>query len=116
MLKQKTVYFREEDLELWEKIPNKAQWLHDALNPGGTYDLTPKTVAVVSPSTKKALLKLKDPGLDKRLAGKTPYLIVESKPIVEKIAEVFDVSLCKHGASPEYCKYAKVVNGKKVCK
>lgn len=33
MLKQKTVYFREEDLELWDKIENKAQFLHLALNP-----------------------------------------------------------------------------------
>lgn len=32
MLKQKTVYFREEDLPLWEKIPNKAEWLHEHLN------------------------------------------------------------------------------------
>lgn len=31
MLRQKTVYFREEDLPLWEKIGNKAQFLHDAL-------------------------------------------------------------------------------------
>lgn len=32
MLKQKTVYFREEDLPLWEKIPNKAEWLHQKLS------------------------------------------------------------------------------------
>lgn len=32
MLKQKTVYFREEDLPLWEDIENKAQFLHDALS------------------------------------------------------------------------------------
>lgn len=31
MLKQKTVYFREEDLPLWAAIPNKAEWLHNAL-------------------------------------------------------------------------------------
>ncbi len=31
MLKQKTVYFREEDLPLWEAIENKAQFLHGAL-------------------------------------------------------------------------------------
>jgi hypothetical protein len=34
MLKQKTVYFREEDLPLWENVSNKAQWLHDALTTG----------------------------------------------------------------------------------
>lgn len=33
MLKQKTVYFREEDLPLWEKISNKAEFLHRVLNP-----------------------------------------------------------------------------------
>lgn len=31
MLKQKTVYFREEDLPLWNNVSNKAQWLHDGL-------------------------------------------------------------------------------------
>lgn len=31
MLKQKTVYFREEDLEAWEQIENKAEWLHENL-------------------------------------------------------------------------------------
>lgn len=31
-LKQKTVYFREEDLDKWEAIPNKAEWLHEMLN------------------------------------------------------------------------------------
>ncbi len=31
MLKQKTVYFREEDLELWEAVENKAEFLHNAL-------------------------------------------------------------------------------------
>lgn len=32
MLKQKTVYFREEDLPLWGAIENKAEWLHICLN------------------------------------------------------------------------------------
>lgn len=31
-LKQKTVYFREEDLPKWEAVPNKAEWLHEHLN------------------------------------------------------------------------------------
>lgn len=38
-LKQKTVYFREEDLPKWEAIGNKAEWLHDHLNP--TFTATP---------------------------------------------------------------------------
>lgn len=33
-LKQKTVYFREEDLPKWEAISNKAEWLHEHLNQG----------------------------------------------------------------------------------
>lgn len=33
-LKQRTVYFREEDLPLWEALPNKAEWLHEHLNQG----------------------------------------------------------------------------------
>lgn len=33
---QKTVYIREEDLEAWENVPNKAAFLHDALNIGMT--------------------------------------------------------------------------------
>src|SRR5437868_6830203 len=36
MLKQKTVYFREEDLPLWKNVSNKAQFLHDALTTGMT--------------------------------------------------------------------------------
>lgn len=31
-LKQKTVYFREEDLDKWALIKNKAEWLHVMLN------------------------------------------------------------------------------------
>jgi hypothetical protein len=31
LLKQKTVYFREEDLPLWEQVSNKAEWLHQHL-------------------------------------------------------------------------------------
>ena len=33
MLKQKTVYFREEDLPLWAAVEKKAEWLHEKLNP-----------------------------------------------------------------------------------
>lgn len=31
VLIQKTVYFREEDVELWEAVKNKAEFLHNAL-------------------------------------------------------------------------------------
>lgn len=31
-LKQKTVYFREEDLPKWDAIKNKAEWLHQRLH------------------------------------------------------------------------------------
>ena len=30
-LVQRTVYFRPEDIELWNAIDNKAQWLHERL-------------------------------------------------------------------------------------
>lgn len=30
---QKTVYFREEDVAAWEAIDNKAEWLHQHLQP-----------------------------------------------------------------------------------
>lgn len=44
MLKQKTVYFREEDLPLWEAIENKAEWLHAKLTglPEGTRVASPE--------------------------------------------------------------------------
>jgi hypothetical protein len=29
---------------------------------------------------------------------------------------VGEVKLCKHGSFPELCKFAKVINGKKICK
>lgn len=54
MLKQKTVYFREEDIPLWENVLNKAQFLHDALTTGITTipakDTSPIRVDAISRS------------------------------------------------------------------
>jgi hypothetical protein len=48
MLKQKTVYFREEDLPLWEAIENKAQWLHDGLTTG-IVTIPPRNTYIYAP-------------------------------------------------------------------
>lgn len=44
-LVQRTVYFRPEDIELWNAIDNKAQWLHEKLNKN-------KTNYIAKPDTK----------------------------------------------------------------
>ena len=38
------------------------------------------------------------------------------KDAFDALKQAFGVTLCKHGASPELCKHAKIVNGKKACK
>lgn len=40
MLIQKTVYIREEDIELWNKLSNKAAWIHDCLSNLETRELS----------------------------------------------------------------------------
>jgi len=49
MLIQKTVYIREEDIELWNKVSNKAEWIHDHLNMYNTE--TPKQRYVTQQET-----------------------------------------------------------------
>ena len=50
MLKQRTVYFREEDIEAWKAIKNKAEWLHTRLHPGGAVIRIPFTAKAKKPS------------------------------------------------------------------
>lgn len=79
MLIQKTVYFREEDIEAWENVQNKAQWLHDALTTG----------IVTIPA--KSLDKTKDSPSDKK-----PVTITEVGADNKRSSE-FEVRLCKNG-------------------
>lgn len=60
MLKQKTVYFREEDLESWAAVENKAQWLHDHLSvekPVTVFKTTPIPVSAEVVSEDVTLVK-----------------------------------------------------------
>ena len=53
-LVQRTVYFRPEDIELWNAIDNKAQWLHEQLNKNNTSYITkfdPIDVDKIKPKT-----------------------------------------------------------------
>lgn len=93
------IWIRKDDFEKWTAIEDKPRWIHDALR--GTGKEYPKAVR-----ERKEIERILKPAFE----------ALKPKPIVEEIATVFDVKLCKHGASPEFCKYAKVHNGKKVCK
>lgn len=50
-LVQRTVYFRPEDIELWNAIDNKAQWLHERLqaNVYGTPTILKESLTAKTP-------------------------------------------------------------------
>lgn len=43
---QTTIYIREEDIELWQALQNKSQWIHDMLN-GNETDLERRIRTIV---------------------------------------------------------------------
>lgn len=110
MLKQKTVYFREEDLEAWEKVHNKAEFLHNALNVRDAYvALTPKEKSAV----KKHISNPVDfvDILDPQKRGIDPKEVILPTPSFERLAN----GLCKIHGTPlddrgrcmqKGCKYA----------
>lgn len=81
------VYVRTEDLDKWNAIEKKSQWLSVCLN-----TVNPKGTAEFKMSLK--------PGLVMDRATKIVYPVDVLKA-------------CKHGADPKFCKHTK--NGK-VCK
>lgn len=121
MLKQKTVYFREEDLPLWEAIKNKAEWLHNALNPS-------KHLAQVEGYPADSVQEIevskpiKTPTHDLKYAeSETLINRVEGRnkvrnEVIKLSQDIPSFKPCKHGADPTTCKYAKVKNGVKKCR
>lgn len=67
MLVQKTVYFRKEDVELWENVSNKAQFLHDALT-----GIPPKNVIRTPRDAQKAVGPIKGKPTKKLCAHGNP--------------------------------------------
>ena|SRR3990167_3409877 len=85
-LVQKTVYIREEDLEAWSNVSNKALWIHEGLMTG---------LVVIPPKTK------------------TPDTPVEPSDTFIgsgiNLGPNFGIvpEPCKHGFDRRYCKHAK---------
>jgi hypothetical protein len=85
---QVTTYIRKDDMDKWQAIEKKSEFIHNALNK------KPEPVGVYGQ------------GLPEKVE---PLIINNSKDVLKTTGS----GLCKHGADPKYCKFAK--NGK-VCK
>lgn len=89
-----SVFIRKDDLDKWKKLENKSAWLHERLNNTVYKDKdyiikeNPKIIVEHNPEGDVAVGKLPEGG----------WGIKRTKP---------GYSLCKHGAAPELCKYAK---------
>lgn len=99
MLIKKTVYIREEDLELWKNCPNKSLMVHNALNIN----------FIDSPTTAEQIQDIVE-AQERPVKTSTkfaPHNIVTNMATGEKFLS------CKHGYNPKFCKHAK---GGKPCK
>jgi hypothetical protein len=104
---QKTVYIRQEDLAAWNSLPNKALFIHSALE-----DYNGKTE--IDPTMVKNYLT--DAGFD--VVGDVKVEPIKGpKEVIQKLKEVVYepnyAKFCKHGFDPKMCKFAK---GGKPCK
>lgn len=77
-----TQYIRDEDLDKWNSINNKSEWISKHL-------------------------KESSPAYKEPMVFKKPQ---------EVLGTLKPDKACKHGFPPEFCKFSKLVNGKKVCK
>lgn len=112
MLLKKTVYLREEDLELWESCPNKSLLVHNALR----LDWAKETLQTIPPIVIKSVKVAYTPKkkLDNMvLAGEAFETIPaadyhRSDPVPTPVHfQKFDEGYCKHGLNLKVskCKY-----------
>lgn len=81
------IWIRTTDDNKWKAIDNRSEWLHKKLSEN-----------------------------DKRIV-KIEGQLGTYEPVKKRIAEIKpDWKPCKHGSDPKMCKYAKFINGKKICK
>lgn len=80
-----TVYIRNDDLEKWKLIENKAELISQAINR-----------SIIQPVIKKS-------GEIKTRQTIVPSSVI---PLLEKVTGS-DWKPCKHGADPKFCKFAK---------
>ena len=92
-LHKKTVYIREEDLELWAACPNKSLMVHNALSPYGTLKEAGEPVELEVTGL---------PDLTKKPRGsyKLPEGLVKKDTTFERPP----VEWCKHGMVKGFCK------------
>lgn len=96
-----STYVRTEDLSKYLEIAKeKGAWtefIHNALNV--------EVISSISPSVSAVSYAYVKPVKTEQVA---------ELPAIKRILE--KNKLCKHGMDPRFCKHAKFVNGKKVCK
>ena len=83
---QKTIYLRDGDEEGWNELENKAEFIHNALNPG-RFIKVPKMTAEALAYAKRG---------DEAAAG-----------VVGINFEKDTIKPCTHGYPPKTCKHAK---------
>jgi len=86
----RTVYIRKLDLEKWDGVANKSEFIHNALNNVGDFE--------------KYVLDAVEKNLGGDLKGLAPIV----KPLKTPLADALQViKSCPHGADPKFCKHAK---------
>lgn len=87
-----TIHIRTSDEHIWKAITNKSEFIHKALN----RLIENEVVEVIAPAPIKESLKA---GFE---AIETPD---EDITAVQEVKPSF--KLCKHGADPKFCRFAK---------
>jgi hypothetical protein len=92
-----SVYIRKQDEDKWRKLPKKTEAVSRLLN--GT-----KLSEIIINENIQTVSKV---------LNEAPVTTESRFGIQDGKIKQFT---CKHGVSPQFCKHAKLVNGKKVCK
>lgn len=103
---QVTVYIRSGDLDKWKTLEKKSEFIHNALN--SLRDMT-KYPPNVNQDLKPIKISIESPTISEKLKEKrTLYQQAADNKVM-----LGSLGLCKHGADPKFCKFAKPG---KICK
>lgn len=120
MGKNYTIYIRSSDQSEWEALEHRGDFIHEALQRERISD--GYSMQDLKDGKPQADIKKMSGIPDTSIGESNPYKWGDTntapiEPLVDKLNKVTGgIKTCKHGSDPELCKFAKVVNGKKVCK
>lgn len=114
-------YLRNEDVDKWKAIQKKTGWIHSKLNDKEIYMNGKDPIMVMEPDPMdEPIVTSNRVKLRKPIAFTDNTIITADRlnntVTIDNGIESQTITTCKHGASQEHCRFAKVINGKKVCK